>query len=103
MAKTLSRQRNYTTSPALLIGACLTALGRMRAQVERQDLAQGEIVALIGGSGPLALASELALKITPVDAGHTSLSVTWRARRLGGDQAILPAFLAAVDSLAEKS
>ena len=103
MAKTLSRQRSYATSPELLIGACLTALGRMRAQVKRQDLAQGEIVALVGGSGPLAPASELALKIAPVASGQASLSVTWRARRLGGDQAILPAFLAAVDSLAENS
>jgi hypothetical protein len=103
MATTLTRQRTYAVSPELLTGACLTALGRMRAQVEQHDLAQGTIVAAIGGSGPLAPASELALVIAPAGAGRSRLMVTWRARRLGGDRAILPAFLASVDSLAEKS
>ena len=99
MATTLTRQRTYAVSPELLTGACLTALGRMRAVVERQNLAQGALVALIGGSGPLAPASELALEIAPAGTGRTRLTVTWRARRLGGDRAILPAFLGSVDSL----
>jgi len=99
MATTLTRQRTYAVSPEVLFGACMTALGRMRAHVERQDPVQGAIVAVVGGSGPLALASELALEIAPASAGRTRLTVIWRARRLGGDRAILPAFLGSVDSL----
>ena len=103
MATTLTRRRTYAVSPAVLFGICMTALGRMRAQVEQQDLARGVIVALVGGTGPLALASELALQIAVTDAGGTSLRVIWRARRLGGDRAILPAFLMSVDSLAKQA
>lgn len=99
MATTLTRRRTYAVSPEVLTGACLTGLGRMRAQVERQDLSQGTIVATIGGSGPLAPASELALVIAPAGAGQASLTITWQARRLGGDRAVLPAFLASVESL----
>jgi hypothetical protein len=103
MATTLTRQRTFAASPEVLFGACMTALGRMRAQVERQDLAEGAIVAVVGGSGPLAPASELVLKIAPTGGGHTSLTAIWSARRLGGDRAILPAFLGSVESLVRQT
>jgi len=99
MAERLIRHRSYALPPQALIGCCLTALGRMRAQVEQQDLEGGTIVATVGGGG-LAPISELALKISPGPDGGARLAVTWRARRLGGDRAILPALLASIDSLA---
>jgi hypothetical protein len=102
MAEKLVRRRTYDIPRAALIGVCQAALGRMRAQVEQQDLERGTIVATIGGAG-LAPLSELALKIAPEDAGRAGLVVTWRARKLGGDRAILPAFLASVDSLARRT
>src|SRR5262245_20417972 len=97
MATKQAKLRIYDLPPAALFGCCITALGRMRAEVEQQDFAQGTIVAIVGGSG-LSPATELALKIAPAGEGRSSLSVLWRARRLGGDRAILPAFLASVDS-----
>jgi hypothetical protein len=99
MAVKRAKLRIYNIPPVALIGCCLTALGRMRAEVEQQDLDAGTIVATIGG-GLLGPVSELALKISPAGEGRSSLAVLWRARRLGGDRAILPAFLDSVDSLA---
>jgi len=99
MAEKLTRRRTYALSQPALIGCCLTALGRMRADVERQDLERGVIVATIG-RGALAPVSELSLTVAPAGEGRAHLAVTWRARRLGGDRAILPAFLESVDSLA---
>ena len=98
MARKHAMVRIYNLPPAALIGCCLIALGRMRAEVEQQDLDAGKIVATVGG-GALGPVSELALKISPAGEGRSSLSVLWRARRLGGDRAILPAFLDSVDSL----
>jgi hypothetical protein len=100
MARKQTKVRIYNLPPAALIGCCLTALGRMRAEVEQQNLEDGSIVATVGG-GVLGPISELALKISPAGEGRSSLSVLWRARRLGGDHAILPAFLDSVDSLAK--
>jgi hypothetical protein len=98
MAAPLTRQHTYQAQFHTLLGCCLTALGRMRAQVEQQDLERGTIVATIG-AGPLASVSELALVIAPLDERRSSLTVTWRARKLGGDRAILPAFINSVESL----
>ncbi|HET9222499.1 MAG TPA: hypothetical protein VFO07_08350 [Roseiflexaceae bacterium] len=98
MARKKTMLRIYNVPPAALIGSCLTALGRMRAEVEQQNLEAGTIVATVGGGG-LGPVSELTLKISPAGEGRSSLSVLWRARKLGGDRAILPAFLDSVDSL----
>jgi hypothetical protein len=98
MAVKRAKVRIYDVPPAVLVGCCLTALGRMRAEVEQQDLNAGTIVATVGG-GPLGPVSELALKVSPAGESRSSLSVLWRARRLGGDRTILPAFLNSVDSL----
>jgi hypothetical protein len=100
MARKQTKVRIYNMPPAALIGCCLTALGRMRAEVEQQNLETGTIVATIGGGG-LGPVSELALKISPAGEERSSLSVLWRARKLGGDYAILLAFLDSVDSLAK--
>jgi hypothetical protein len=100
MARKQAMVRIYNLPPPALIGCCLTALGRMRANVEKQDFDAGTIVATVGG-GALGPVSELALTISPAGEGRSSLSVLWRARRLGGDRAILPAFLDSVDSLAK--
>jgi hypothetical protein len=100
MATKQAKLRIYNLPPAALIGCCLTALGRMRAEVEQQDLDRGTIVATVGG-GPLGPVSELSVKVSPVGDGRSSLAVLWRSRRLGGDRAILPAFLESVDSLAK--
>jgi hypothetical protein len=100
MARKQTHLRIYNLPPAALIGSCLTALGRMRAEVEQQDLAAGTIVATVGG-GALGPVSELTLKVSPAGEGRSSLTVLWRARRLGGDRAILPAFWDSVDSLAK--
>ena len=100
MARKQTKVRIYNLPPAALVGCCLTALGRMRAHVEQQNLEEGTIVATVGG-GALGPVSELALKISPAGEGRSSLSTLWRARRLGGDHAILPAFLDSVDSLAK--
>jgi hypothetical protein len=102
MAEKLIRRRAYDVPPAILIGYCQTVLGRMRAEVEQQDLERGTIVATVGGA-VLAPVSELALKIATEQSGRTSMVVVWRARRLGGDRAILPAFLESVDALARQA
>jgi hypothetical protein len=94
----LTRHQTYQLPSPLLYGACITALGHMRARVEVQDGARGVIVATIG-RGPLTPISELSLTLTPVDAGRTALAVAWRARAWGGDRAILPAFMDLLDSL----
>jgi hypothetical protein len=99
MADKRTRRRTYDVPPAILIGACQAALARIRANIEQQDIERGTIVATIG-AGALAPVSELALEIRPEGEGRASLEVTWRARKLGGDKAILRSFLDAVDSLA---
>jgi hypothetical protein len=102
MAVTLTRHRTYQVPFHILLGGCLAALGRMRAQVEQQDLERGVIVATVG-AGLLAPVTELALTVAPLDEGRASLSVIWRARKLGGDRVILPVFLESVDSLVGKT
>ena len=102
MAVTLTRHRTYQVPFHIVWGCCLAALGRMRAQVEQQDLERGVIVATVG-AGLLAPVTELALTVAPLDEGRASLSVIWRARKLGGDRVILPVFLESVDSLVGKT
>src|SRR5262245_17975458 len=94
-----NKQQMYPLPYELLYGCCLTALGQMRAHIERQDIESGAIVATIGG-GLLGPVSELALTVTAVAQAESRLAVTWRARARGGDRTILPAFLAAVDMAA---
>ncbi len=96
MASTLIRKRTYAVPPALLLGSCQAALARLRANVEQQDIEQGRIVATVGGS-------ELKIKVAPLEDGRAHLTVTWHARRLGGDRTVLQSFLASVDSLARIS
>ena len=102
MATTLTRRRTYHVTPPILLGCCQATLARLHAQIEQQDLARGMIIASIG-SGMLGPVSELALQVVPQGADRAHLTVTWRARKLGGDQTILPAFLASVDTLARST
>jgi hypothetical protein len=99
MAATLTRRRTYDVTPPVLLGCCQAALARLRAAIERQDLDRGTLVASVGG-GVLGPISELSLEVAPEGADRARLTVTWRARKLGGDRTILPSFLASVDALA---
>jgi hypothetical protein len=95
-------RRTYQVAYRLLYGGCLIALGQMRAQVERQDIVRGTIVARIG-AGLLAPVSELEIELEMLDEAQTHLAVTWRARARGGDRTILRAFLQLVDAIAARS
>jgi hypothetical protein len=97
-ASQIERRTTYQVLPLQLFGACLTALGQMRAQIERQDVGRGTIVATVG-AGLLAPVSELALVLTPIGERQTLLVTTWWARKRGGDRLVLPAFLDAVEAL----
>jgi hypothetical protein len=97
-ASQIERRTTYQVMPLQLFGACLTALGQMRAHIERQDVARGTILATVG-AGLLAPVSELALALTPIGDRQTLLVTTWRARKRGGDRLILTAFLDAVEAL----
>jgi hypothetical protein len=98
MTASLVERRTYRVPLLQLFGACLTALGQMRAQIERHDVARGTIVATVGG-GLLAPVSELALHLTPLGDHQTVLVATWRARKAGGDRLVLAAFLDSVQAL----
>jgi hypothetical protein len=98
MAAIKVERRVYALPPHQLFGICLTALGQLRATIERHDVEQGTIVAALGEAS-LASASELSLALRLLGAGQTELTVTWRARRRGGDRRLLAVFLASVDSL----
>jgi len=98
MAAVKVERRVYALPPYQLFGICLTALGQLRATIERHDVEQGTIVAAFGG-GSLASASELSLALRPLGEGQTELAVTWRARKRGGDRRLLTVFLDAIASL----
>jgi len=99
MATEKVERRVYAVPPPQLFGICLTALGVLRATIERHDVEQGTIVARLGVAlGPI---SELSLVLQPLDAGRTELAATWRARKRGGDRRLLAVFLDAVDGLIE--
>jgi hypothetical protein len=91
-------ERTYQIAPHALFGACLIALGYMRAQIEQHDLERGSIVAVVGG-GPLAVATELSLRITPIGAEHARLVATGAPRKRGGDRRALAVLVESVDRL----
>jgi hypothetical protein len=98
MAAAKVERREYSVPLLQLFGICLTALGQLRATIERQDVEQGTVVATIGARS-LAPISELSLVLRPLGEGRTALAVTWRARKHGGDRRLLAAFLDAVAAL----
>jgi hypothetical protein len=98
MAAVKVERRVYSAPPLQLFGICLTALGQLRAMIERHDVDQGTIVATLG-QGLLAPISELALALRPLGEGRTELVATWRARKRGGDRRLLAVFLDSVDQL----
>src|SRR2546421_12071423 len=98
MAAVTVERRVYTVPSLQLFGICLTALGQLRATIERHDVDQGTIVAVLG-AGLLAPISELSLALRPLGAGQTELAATWRARKHGGDRRLLAVFLDTIDGL----
>ena len=98
MAAVMVERRVYMVPSLQLFGICLTALGQLRATIERHDVDQGTIVAMLG-AGLLSPISELSLALRPLDARRTELAVTWRARKRGGDRRLLAVFLDSVDQL----
>jgi hypothetical protein len=101
MAATKIERRVYTLESFQLFGVCLTALGQLRATIERHDVERGTIVATFG-AGPLGTPSELSVALLPLDDGRIEMVATWRAGRRGGDRRLLAAFLASVDVLAAR-
>jgi len=91
-------ERTYHIAPHALFGACLTALGHMRAQIEQHNVERGTIVAVVGG-GPLAAATELSLRISPIEAGHARLVATGTPRARGGDRRALATLVEGIDRL----
>ena len=98
MAAVKVERREYSLPSPQLFGICLTALGQLRARIERHDVEQGTIVALLG-EGLLGSISELSLALHPLGEGRTELAATWRARKRGGDRRLLTVFLDSVDAL----
>ena len=90
-------RRTYNVPKHALFGACLAALGVMRAQVEQQDVERGRITASVGG-GALAPRSELVLEITAAGDRQARLAATWRPLKRGGDKRTLPIMLEAIDT-----
>jgi hypothetical protein len=97
MAAAKVERRVYSVSLIQLYGICVTALAQVRAAIERQDVEQGVIVAMLGDT--LLGASELSLALRPLGEGQTELAAIWRARKRGGDRRRLAVFLEAVDAL----
>ena len=100
MASVKVERRIYAVPSPQLFGLCLTALGLLRATIERHDVEQGTIVALVG-EGSLGPVSELSVALRPLDQGRTELAATWRAHKRGGDRRLLRVFLDAVGGLSE--
>ena len=88
MASVKVERRVYAVPSPQLFGLCLTALGLLRATIERHAVEQGTIVARLG-EGLLGPVSELSLALRPLDEQRTELAATWRARKRGGDQRLL--------------
>jgi hypothetical protein len=91
-------ERIYGTAAHALFGACLTALGQMRAHIEHQDVERGTIVAVVGG-GLLDPATELSLRIMPADAERARLVAVGKPRKRGGDPRVLTTLVQVVDRL----
>ncbi|MEO7913168.1 MAG: hypothetical protein ABIV47_26265 [Roseiflexaceae bacterium] len=100
MASIKAERRVYALPLPQLFGLCLTAIGILHATIERHDVEQGTIIALVG-AGLLGPITELSLALRPLDEGRTELVATWRARKRGGDRRLLAVFLDAVDGLIE--
>lgn len=100
MASVKVERRVYAVPSTQLFGLCLTALGLLRATIERHDVEQGTIVALVG-AGSLGPVSELSVALRLLDQGRTELAATWRAQKRGGDRRLLRVFLDAVGGLIE--
>ena len=100
MAAVKVERRVYSMPLPQLFGLCLTALGLLRATIERHDLEQGTIVALVG-EGLLGPISKLVLALRPLDEGRTELLVTWQAHKRGGDRRLLTVFMDSVSGLIE--
>jgi hypothetical protein len=98
MAAVKVERRVYSVPPLQLFGICLTALGQLRATIERHDVDQYTIVALLG-EGLLGPISELSLALRPLGDQRTELAATWRARKRSGDRRLLTVFLDSVDAL----
>ena len=101
MAVTKIERRIYSLTSLQLFGVCLTALGQLRATIERHDVERGMIAATFG-AGSLATRGELSVALLPLDDERTEMVATWRAGRRGGDRRLLGAFLASVDTLAPR-
>lgn len=91
-------ERVYAIAPHALFGACLTALGHMRAQLEEHDAEHGTIRAVIRGR-PLTAATELSLRITAEGPTQARLIVGSRAGKNRGDQRAATTLLQLVDQL----
>ena len=98
MAAVKVERRVYSVPSLQLFGICLTALGQLRATIERHDVDQCMIVALLG-EGLLGPISELSLALRSLGEGRTELAATWRARKRSGDRRLLTVFLDSVDAL----
>jgi hypothetical protein len=98
MAAAKIERRIYPLASFQLFGVCLTALGQLRATIERHDVDRGAIVATFGAR-PLVPPSELSIVLEPLSESRTELVATWRARGRGGDRRLLAAFLDAVAAL----
>lgn len=88
-------ERLYPVAPHVLFGTCLTALGQMRARVERHDVERGTIVAATGGS--LGAAAELSLRISAVGGQARLLAVAQSRGR--GDPRVLATLIQLIDGL----
>ena len=77
-------ERLYRVAPHVLFGACLTALGQMRARIERHDVERGTILATVGG--PLGAATELSLRVS-VAADQARLVLASQSRGRGDPRA----------------
>src|SRR5262245_11515506 len=98
MAAAKVERRVYAVPPHQLFGICVTALGQLRATIERHDVEQGTIIARLGAAS-LGPSSELALALRPSGEGRTELAATWRAHQRGGDRRMLAVFLDTVAAL----
>jgi hypothetical protein len=102
MAAAKTDRRTYAVSSNQLFGICITALGQLRATIERHDVDQG-IISAAFGAGSLAPTSDLSLVLRPLGEGQTELLATWRARKRGGDRRLPAVFLEAVDTLIKQA
>ena len=90
-------RRTYNTPATALFGACLSALGLLRAEITGQNIEAGTIAATLG-AGRRATAGTLLLTIRPAGAGTSELSAEWQPNRRGG-RGSLAALFELIDTL----